>query len=200
MSWTLPGDRDDHPARGDPRDSRVPRASGAGATHRTRAALPADLFRALSTPLSRIPRRHSASTLPVVTLRVPPSGKIGLHLRVSGYTEPLDQPQLLPRTAKTGSVFLIRPGRPRRHGQPVAVRPVAGGDRGRHPARWRVWPARRRADRQVGLRQLRRRPGPGRGGGAGAGSADRRGFLREHCRETLAAVDLICDWVGDSPH
>ena len=48
MSWTVSGDRDDHSVRADPSDSQVPRPSGAGATHRTRADLPGALLRSLN--------------------------------------------------------------------------------------------------------------------------------------------------------
>jgi len=50
----------------------------------------------------------SAFILVVVTLRVPPSGRIGLHLRVSRAIEPFYEPQLLTHFAKTASMLLSR--------------------------------------------------------------------------------------------
>jgi hypothetical protein len=57
LFWTLPGDRDDHSARGDPSDSHLPRASGSGATDRTRSAPPAGRRRAKGSPNTASERR-----------------------------------------------------------------------------------------------------------------------------------------------
>lgn len=44
----------------------------------------------------------------IASLSLATSGKIGLHLRVSRSIEPRHQPDLLPRSAKTISMLLIR--------------------------------------------------------------------------------------------